>query len=149
MWMAAQDRKAQRLHPGIAVTETAPRFSPDGTLLAYVSDVSGRQEVYVEPFRSAADRRIVSTGGGQLPRWSRDGRQLYFLSGAGDLNVVRVTKQPLSVSKPTTLFARSGPYAWTDFDVTNDTRFFAHVPLKVAAQQPFTVLVNWPSLVKP
>jgi Tol biopolymer transport system component len=149
MWMGSQDRRAQRLHPGIAVTETGPRFSPDGTLLAYVSDVSGRREVYVEPFRSPGDRRIVSMGGGQLPRWSRDGQQLYFLSAAGDLNAVRVTKQPLSVSRPSRLFARSGRYAWADFDVTSDSRFFAHVPLKVAAEQPFTVLVNWPSLVKP
>ena len=147
MWMTMEDRRAQRLHPGVTVPESAPRFSPSGKLLAYASDITGRREVYVESFPPSGDRRTVSIGGGILPRWSRDGSELFYVSDRGEMKVARVTSSPLAVSKPATLFERQGPYAWADFDVTADGRFFAHVPLTVAAEQPFTVLVNWPSLL--
>ena len=146
MWMQMRDRRPQRLHPAVNDEETTPRLSPDGTLLTYASDVSGRREVYVEPFRSAQDRKTVSVGGGSLPRWSRDGEEIYYISTTGDLQAVRVTGSPLAVSKPVRVFENRGP-RWGDYDVSADGRFFAHQLLKVAAEQPFTVLVNWPSLV--
>lgn len=149
MWMTMKERRAHRLHSGVHVPETAPRFSPSGKLLAYASNITGRREVYVESFPPSGDRRTVSIGGGNLPRWSRDGGELFYVSDRGEVKVARVSGSPLEVSTPATLFERRGPYAWADFDVTADGRFFAHVPLKVAAEQPFTVLVNWPSLVKP
>lgn len=148
MWMDMQERRPQRLHPAIDAPETGARFSPDGTLLTYVSDVTGRREVYIEPFRSPADRKTVSVGGGLLPRWSRNGAELFYMTPAGQLQVVRVSSNPLTVSKPVTLFENKGPHPWIDYDVSADGRFFANVPLTVAAEQPFTVLVNWPSLVK-
>ena len=60
-------------------SETAPAISPDGRWLAYVSDESGRAEVYVRPF-PAVDRGLstISTGGGTEPRWARNGRELFF-----------------------------------------------------------------------
>jgi Tol biopolymer transport system component len=58
------------------------RFSPDGRWVAYDSNESGRREVYVRPFPDAkAGKWIVSTGGGVLPHWRRDGRELYYVEG--------------------------------------------------------------------
>ncbi len=79
--------------------EDAPTLSPDGRWLAYVSDESSRNEVYVRPFPNINDGRWqVSVAGGEAPRWSRDGRSLYYQ----DLNVsmfeVRVTTSPTFVS---------------------------------------------------
>jgi serine/threonine-protein kinase len=72
-------------------TETAPTVSADGRWLAYASDETGRLEVYVRPFPDTKTaKRAVSTGGGVLPRWSRDGRELLFMDEQGDLIAVPV-----------------------------------------------------------
>ena len=60
--------------------EYAAELSPDGRLIAYVSDESGRDEVYVRPFPDVeSDRFQVSSGGGRAPLFSHDGRELFFL----------------------------------------------------------------------
>jgi serine/threonine-protein kinase len=64
---------------------------PDGRWLAFVSDVSGRREVYVASFPDMASIRLVSNGGGLEPRWARDGRELFFKSGG---NLVAVDVPP-------------------------------------------------------
>ena len=58
----------------------SPRVSPDGGFIAYVSDISGREEVYVVPFPEADRRHTISTDGGHSPVWSRDGRELFYVT---------------------------------------------------------------------
>src|SRR5512133_3121725 len=60
--------------------ETMGQFSPDGRYVAYVSDESGREEVYVTQFPATGSRWQVSQGGGTEPRWRRDGRELFFFA---------------------------------------------------------------------
>lgn len=67
--------------------EGGARFSPDGRWLAYVSDVSGRPEVYVRSFTRADRQWPVSTAGGTQPVWSRDGREVFYLNGSEFLAV--------------------------------------------------------------
>ncbi len=62
--------------------ESDGQISPDGKWIAYQADVSARQEVFVSPFPGPGPRRQVSTDGGIEPLWSRDGRELFFQSGA-------------------------------------------------------------------
>jgi len=57
------------------------KFSPDGRWLAFVSDESGRNEVYVQPFGREGARAVVSTGGGVVPMWEPDGKRLYYSAG--------------------------------------------------------------------
>jgi serine/threonine-protein kinase len=66
--------------------ETHGRVSPDGRWLAYASERSGQFEVYVEALSGQAGRVQISTGGGMAPRWSPDGRRLYYSPGAGGGN---------------------------------------------------------------
>jgi hypothetical protein len=54
--------------------------SPDGSWMAYENNVSGRTEIYVERYPDLGSRQLVSTGGGRLPLWSRNGRELFFSS---------------------------------------------------------------------
>src|SRR5207247_8462096 len=59
---------------------TPGQFSPGGHWIAYASDESGRYEVYVRPFPPGPGKWKISIGGGELARWRRDGKELYFLS---------------------------------------------------------------------
>jgi Tol biopolymer transport system component len=80
-------------HPFIRIRGNAfaPRFSPDGQWVAYYADESGRLEVWVAPFPGPGERRQVSFGGGRNPRWRRDGRELYYVTDAGQVHAVEIT----------------------------------------------------------
>jgi len=68
--------------------ELEPTFSPDGRWLAYMSNESGSYEVYVRPFPSPGGKWQVSTGGGLYPKWSRNGKELFYRTEDSKLMVV-------------------------------------------------------------
>lgn len=83
-------------------------LSPDGALVAYQSDETGRSEVYVQPYPGSGARIPVSVGGGQEPVWSRDGRRLYYRAG-NRLMSAEIAREPtLRAMFPQELF--DGPY---------------------------------------
>ena len=86
--------------------ELHPAVSPDGHWVAYASTETGRAEVYLRPFPDAARERIqVSRSGGSGPGWSRDGRELFFVSEANELMAVPVTGSTRPVlGEPRALF---------------------------------------------
>jgi eukaryotic-like serine/threonine-protein kinase len=139
---------------GSRFSESDPRFSPGGRAMAFVSDESGRLEVYVAPFPSTGGKTLVSTGiaGGDLmggARWSHDGRELFYVSADRRLMAVPVRTTPmLEVGTPVPLFTYQGR-AWTDFAVSADgKRFLAVVPQAFAGEQPLTVILNWTAEVR-
>ena len=124
--------------------EKEPRVSPDSKWLAYVSNESGVEEVYVRALMPGGARVPVSSGGAGEPLWSRDGRRLYFRSGA-KLLVATVTTSPrLAVSAPELVF--QGPYATEsyhpDYDVAPDGRSFIMIR-PVEQNRQLVVAVNW------
>ena len=112
-----------------SANESGPEISPDGRFLAYASDVSGRSEVYVQPFPGAEGaRHQVSLAGGQAPRWSRDGRELYFLTDARPRQLlgVAVSATPtFSTSTPREVLPAGveSPAGAGGYDVASDGRF--------------------------
>jgi len=88
IWTAPVERERDRLRmgqpeifvPSAGVIKLSPRFSIDGHWLAYQSNESGRNEIYVRPFPGPAGVRQISTGGGIHPMWSHDGRELFFVA---------------------------------------------------------------------
>ena len=86
------------------------QFSPDGRWVAYVSDESGRYEVYVGRYPDFANRVAISTDGGLYPRWSRNERELFYRQGDALMAVTVDTKQGFRAEKPRRLFA--GPRYW-------------------------------------
>jgi Tol biopolymer transport system component len=124
------------------------RFSPDGRFLAMITDESGQSEVYVTAYPGPGERIRVSTGGARGLRWSRDGRELLYLSADGHMMSVPVkTSSSPELGAPTALFELKGSI-WAAFDVSPDgKRFLAIVPKIVADDLPLTVVANWASEV--
>ncbi len=127
--------------------EDAARFSPDGTLVAYSSNESGRFEVYVQSYPPGGGRQVVSTAGGMAPAWSPDGSRLYY-SHDGTIWEVRVTRSPaLRFGKPVRLF--SGDFDannWIRFVVTKGAdgdRFLMVLPLPESMPDRLRVVVGW------
>jgi serine/threonine-protein kinase len=107
--------------------EAAPRLSPDGRWLAYHSDESGRDEVYVRSFPVPDQKFQISTEGGAWPVWNRNGRELFYRIG-NEMMVVDITHQPaFAASVPRVLFKGSYEYTWGEvpnYDVSPDGRRF-------------------------
>lgn len=130
--------------------ESDARFSPDGKLVAYVSDESGRNEVYVAPFPNPTERWQISDGGGMGPRWRRDGRELFYLANNGKMIVVPIESLwPFTAGTPTALFPTramrgSLPGSVPFFDVTADgQRFLINERSPEEETTPVTLLINW------
>ena len=131
--------------------EKQGRFSHDGRWMAYVSDESGSEEVYIRPASGGGPEERISIGGGVQPRWRRDDRELYYLAPGGDVMAVDVTIAGLAVHvrQPAMLFhtplVPSVQYVSgrNQYDVSPDgQRFIMNVPIGSA---PITVFVNWQS----
>ncbi|WP_373059763.1 TolB family protein [Gemmatimonas sp.] len=123
-------------------------LSPDGKWLAYSSNESGSVELYVTSFPDARAKSVVSRGGGgPEPRWSRDGRELFFKSG-GRLNVVAVPPGPtFTPGNPQVLFPLAG-YRWArnrpQDDVSTDGQRFVMIRDRANAGGRGVVYVeNW------
>ena len=130
--------------------ETAPAFSPDGKWLAYESDQSGRNEVFVTPFPGGGAQYQVSTAGGERPVWRRDGKEIYFREGLRVMAVdVKAKSASLELSPPTPLFElAAGNLNGRYLDVAPDGRFLANTYPLTEKAQSFSLLVNWPAKLK-
>ena len=81
-----------------AYDESSPSVSPDGLWIAYQSDKSGRSEVYVQRFPTGGKESLISQRGGRAPRWSLDGRELFFLALDGMLMTAAIDAHNASIA---------------------------------------------------
>jgi Tol biopolymer transport system component len=129
--------------------ESAPRFSPDGRWLAYVSNESGRYETYVQPYPGPGGKWQISTEGGTEPVWNPNGRELFYRSG-GKMMVVDITTQPsFAMGRPRMLFeggqyglpTGSYSYPFPNYDVSPDGQRFLMITKESKPQ--INVVLNW------
>jgi Tol biopolymer transport system component len=126
--------------------EVSGAFSPDGRWIAYQTNESGRFEIVVQGFPDrAAGRAQVSTNGGKTPKWSPDGREVYFVAPDGKLMAVSFapTTPAFNVKVPVALFqtAIADWYGIPQYDVDRSGRFL--MPVKQESGPPLTLLLNW------
>jgi eukaryotic-like serine/threonine-protein kinase len=121
--------------------------SPDGKLLAYQSNESGRTEVYVQEFPQARSKWQVSPDGGREPFWRADGKELFYRAPNANLMAVPIEKGPtFAAGTPAALFrARFAPVAARGLyrPTPDGQRFLVLAPLGRDAMQPATVVLNW------
>ena len=137
------------------------RFSPDGRWVAYMSNESGGNEIYIRPFAPPASSGAaasatsgqwpISTAGGVFPVWRADGRALYYLSPTGAMMEapIAVRDSALEPGTPVSLFPTHVYGGGTDngqgrqYDVARDGRFLINTVLDDAAAAPITLIQNW------
>lgn len=133
--------------------ESGARFSPNRRWVAYVSDESGRQEVYVRAFDGSGEKTRISTNGGSRPCWRRDGAELFYLAGDNQLMAASVKMgATFEAGAPVALFRIDSP-GWqiggNAFDVTPDgQRFLIQTGVPGAQSLPFTVVTHWTADLK-
>jgi Tol biopolymer transport system component len=132
-------------------TEKGGRISPDGRFLAYVSDESGREEVYVRSFPEPGGKWQVSTDGGDSPSWRADGRELFF----GSTSLMAAEVEPgatFRVGPPRPLF-RTRVAGWTAArnlyaPSPDGQRFLVSTLPEETSTAPIVVVVNWMAALK-
>ena len=127
-------------------------FSPDGRWVAYQSDESHREEVYVAPYPGPGGKHQISSGGGTVPRWRADGKEIFYAGPDNRLMVVELSilddavnvghARPLSIGPLIT--SRGWPY-----DISIDgQRILAAIPTEQKSGTALTLIQNWPGELK-
>ena len=139
--------------------EQNPQLSPDGRWLAYTSDETGNSEVYVKSFSAdgklGPDKKLISTSGGRLPLWRRDGSELFFIASDGTMMAATVKSggtefqadAPKPLFKTRTLSLEGAIFH--EYDVSHDgQRFLIGTLVGDTKTPPPTLILNWPALLK-
>jgi eukaryotic-like serine/threonine-protein kinase len=149
IWLMSLDGDP-RLKPWLRspFNERNPRFSPDGRWIAYDSDESGTREIYVALTDGAGEKKRISPSGGREPRWSSDGKELFY--AAPDDSIVAVPVAPgasLQAGAGASLFRLETGIR--NFDVSPDgSRFLVTTPLDKSPESPIRVILNWDAALK-
>jgi eukaryotic-like serine/threonine-protein kinase len=130
------------------------QVSPDGRWIAFVSDQSGRNEIYVSTFPEIRGRWPISTAGGRTPRWQRDGRTLYYARSDGVLMATEVTPGAGFFSVGASVPIPERHLAWAAFDAPyavfpDGQRFVAASVKEGSLHAPLTLLTNGTTALKP
>ena len=130
------------------------QFSPDGKFVALTLSLSSGPQIFIVPFSGGPGMWQVSTAGGKWARWSRDGKQIYFVSMRDEMVAVDVHEKgdAVEIGHPTTLFSfrpslRIYRMGMMGFDVSPDGKKFLLVTAADENNRPLTLLQNWPALL--
>ncbi len=132
-----------------AAREFDGRFSSDRRWVSYVSNETGMNEVFVQPFPPTGGKWQVSNGGGLSPRWRADGRELFYLTPQGEMRVVSVDgARSFAAGPPRTLFhveaVRTGLPGNTSYEVTRTgERFLVNFTRRTPPDSAISVILNW------
>jgi dipeptidyl aminopeptidase/acylaminoacyl peptidase len=150
LWALPADGNDRKPIP-IATTlydERNGQFSPDGKWVAYETDETGRFEIVVQQFPEPAAKSQISTNGGSAPRWSADGKELYFIAPDNKLMAasIRVVGNTLKAGTPIGLFTTRltpNPTKRQQYAVSRDGRFLLNQPAESSSNSPITLILNW------
>ncbi len=126
--------------------ERHPMFSPDGGWIAFASNQSGQDEIYVKPYPSEGGMVQISRNGGREPVWARNGKELFYRNGDEMMVVFFQTEPTLKTGAPRLLFAGtyvSSPFDWAPYyDISLDGERLLMVK-QAEVQTQINVVLNW------
>jgi len=149
LWILPLNEGKPRLFLQTPFNESAPRFSPDGRWLTYVSNESGRYEIYVLAYPGPGGKLQISTNGGTEPVWNPNGRELFYRSGNKMMVVDVASQTSFSAGKPRILFEGRflpTPATSPNYDVSPDGQRFLMVKAVEPEEQSATqinIVFNW------
>jgi serine/threonine-protein kinase len=130
------------------------QFSPDGRWVAYMSNESGRDEVYVQPYPGPGGKWMVSSEGGNYPQWARNGHEIFFRQEDRMMSVPVETQPTFKAGAPRLLF-RAGGYLGNylelgNYDVAPDGQHFLMIKEKEApaTAKELSLILNWTDELK-
>ncbi len=126
--------------------------------MAYTSNASGRNEIYVRPFPGSGEAVQVSASGGSQPRWRRDGHELFYVALDGSVTSVLVTvandRQAMEPGTPRQLFSvrlAAGPNIYpgrAQYAVAADGRFLLNISSDDVTASPIGIVLNWDAVLR-
>jgi Tol biopolymer transport system component len=151
LWIAPQfeDEKSYA-YLNSQFNEQSGVFSPDGHYIAYTSDESGRNEIYVQSFPLSGSKYQISTGGGSEPYWRSDGKELFYVAADRNLIAVPIKIDPtFEPSLPKRLISVPPIVQIYNYAVSRDgQQFLVAGPPEECATSVFTVVLNWQAALK-
>jgi serine/threonine-protein kinase len=147
IWYAEYSGGGSKLVPFLQTrsNERAAKLSPDGRYIAYVSDETGRDEIFVRPFPAGERKWAISINGGKQVRWRRDGRELFYTQEAELIAVPVQTAPDFRAGVPVPLFSDpvfQVPGYEANYDVAPDGERFL-VPERLGGPRKIHVVQNW------
>jgi eukaryotic-like serine/threonine-protein kinase len=138
------EKKARPILADPAASLSIGVLSPDGKFLAYVSDESGSKEIYVRPFPSLDRKWQLSQGGGDMPHWRSDGREIIYIATDRSVHAVRINMQngSLEVASPELLFAPRFPIMALA-PSPDHNRFLAAIVPGDVVSEPIRIILGW------
>jgi serine/threonine-protein kinase len=147
IWLLGPDRTRRRFL-ATPYQERVARYSPNGRWIVYVSNDSGRDEVYVRPASGAGGKVTISHDGGTEPVWAADGREVFYRHGLRLYSAAVVAEQTFEAQPARVVFEgayeldRGSGAATANYDVTRDGRRFVMIQAPTASTN-IVVVLNW------
>lgn len=145
----ANDGQAKPLLQSNAFDQSQPQFSPDGRVIAYVSNESGRVNIYVQPYPLTGEKWQVSLAGGFYPRWRKDGKELFYTTVEGKLMSVDIEPGPkFESSVPRQLFQTAIKFTadgWSVAPSGDGQKFLVNAYASANNSAPMMIVLNWPA----
>ncbi|HUD71136.1 MAG TPA: hypothetical protein VMQ62_04165, partial [Dongiaceae bacterium] len=152
LWLLDVSTRQARPFLESPATEGQMHFSPDGRRVAFVSDESGRNEIYVASADGSGGKTRISTAGGTEPRWSRDGRAVFYRSGDDLMSVALASGNDPHAQPPRTILSDPamlpGWSNYVNYDVAADGRRFAIIEGADPRTTPLQVILNFTEELK-
>ena len=136
-----------------AFEENEARYSPDGRWIVYISNETGRNEVYVRPANGSQQQWQISNDGGVSPRWRADGSEIVFTSPSADLMSASVKTDPSFQSSQPKILFRLPEMSMRDIPIFEDIspdgqRVLLDIPTETRSSVDFHLILNWMSLLQ-
>jgi serine/threonine protein kinase len=153
LWvLSLPDKQVKEVLQATAYDYFQGQISPDGKFVAYTSNESAQNEVYVQPITATGEKWRISSNGGSAAIWRKDGKELFYLTDDGKVMSVEIkSSQPFEIGVPRQLFQtaiKNTRHGLCYYPSRDGQRFLINTFVESNNPAPMTIVINWPSDLK-